>query len=67
MVGVGGTMSHKLKRGRALSERADSKVERIDMATQHPRKSGGGCRMGWWLGSMGETTEDEGFDLQGCN
>jgi hypothetical protein len=28
-------MSHKLNRGRALSERADSKVERIDMATQH--------------------------------
>ena len=41
MVGVGGTMSHKLKRGRALSvlsERADSKVERIDMATQHSQK-----------------------------
>jgi major membrane immunogen (membrane-anchored lipoprotein) len=31
-------MSHKLKRGRALSERADSKVERIDMATQHSQK-----------------------------
>ncbi len=38
MVGVGKTMSHKLKRGRALSERADSKVERIDIATQNSQK-----------------------------
>ncbi len=38
MVGVGGTMSHKLKLGRALSERADSRVEQIDMATQHSQK-----------------------------
>ncbi len=53
-MGVGGTMSHKLKGGRALSERADTKVERIDMATQLSQKEWRRLQVGLVCGEHGQ-------------